>query len=58
MHFEQEEQHEEQVEEPQAKDIDMDHNDAPYLDLRDNHERQAYAILKHQNIGHTKAFIP
>ena len=36
----------------------MDHNDAPYLDLRDDHERQAYAILKHQNIGHTKAFIP
>jgi hypothetical protein len=31
-------------------------DDTPYLDLRDNCERQAYAILKHQDFSHTKAF--
>jgi hypothetical protein len=36
----------------------MDDDDAPYLDLRDNHERQAYTLLKHRSFCHTKAFDP
>jgi hypothetical protein len=35
-----------QPNEVQAEDMEMDDNDAPYLDLRDNRKRQAYAILK------------
>jgi hypothetical protein len=42
--------------EPQAEDMEIDDDDAPYLDLRDNCERQAYTILKRRNFGHTKAF--
>jgi hypothetical protein len=34
----------------------MDDDDAPYLDLRDDHEKQAYALLKRRDFGHTKAF--
>ena len=42
------EQVEEQVSEPQAEVMEMDDDDdAPYLDLRDDRERQAYAMLKH-----------
>ena len=37
---EQEEQVEEQAEELQAKDMELDEDDAPYLDLRDDRERQ------------------
>ena len=40
----------------QAKDMEIDDEDAPYLDLQDDRERQAYAMLKHQSFGHTKAF--
>jgi hypothetical protein len=54
---EQKEYTEEQAE-PQAKDMVMDDNDAPYLNLRDDCKRQAYAILKHRDFGHTKAFDP
>ena len=36
-----EEQVEEQAEEPQGKDMEIDEDDAPYLDLRDDRERQA-----------------
>ena len=36
----------------------MGDDDAPYLDLRDDHERQAYAMIKHWGFGHTKAFDP
>ena len=36
---EQEEQLEEQVAEPQAEDMEIDEDDAPYLNLRDDHER-------------------
>ena len=32
--------------------------DAPYLDLRDDRERQAYAMIKHRSFGHTRAFDP
>ncbi|RLM53007.1 hypothetical protein C2845_PMPSC029380 [Panicum miliaceum] len=49
------EEHEAQ-DEPQAEDMEMDDDDAPYLDLRDDRERQDYAILKKQSFGHTKAF--
>ena len=53
---EQEEQFEEQVEEPQAEDMKIDEDDAPYLDLRDDRESQAYAMIKHRSFGHTRAF--
>jgi len=56
MDYEQEEQFEEQAEEPQVKDMEMDDDDASYLDLRDNNKRQAYAILKRRSFGHTNAF--
>ena len=32
--------------------------DAPYLDLRDDRERQAYAMIKNRSFGHTRAFDP
>ena len=53
---EQEEQIEEQAEEPQAEDMKIDEDDAPYLDLQDNHERQTYAMIKNRSFGHTRAF--
>ena len=53
---EQEEQFEEQAAEPQAEDMEIDDEDVPYLDSRDNYECQAYAMLKHRSFGHTKAF--
>ena len=40
------EEHEEVQAEPQAKAMEIDEDDAPYLDLRDAHERQAYAMIK------------
>ena len=51
-----EEQHEEMQAEPQAGVIEIDAEDAPYLDLRDDHERQGYAILKNRSFVHTRAF--
>ena len=53
---EQEEQFEEQAAEPQAEDMEIDKHDALYLDLRDDHEHQAYAMIKNQSFGHTRAF--
>ena len=44
---EQEEQIEEQAEEPQAEDMEIYEDDAPYLNLRDDREHQAYAMIKH-----------
>ena len=38
MDYEEEEQYEEMQAEPQAKMIEIDAEDAPYLDLRDDHE--------------------
>jgi hypothetical protein len=38
--------------------MEMDDNDAPYLDLQDDYECQAYTILKCWDFGHTKAFDP
>ena len=55
---EQEEPMKEQAAKPQAEDMEIDDEDTPYLDLRDDRERQAYAILKLQSFGHTKAFDP
>ena len=34
----------------------IDEDDAPYLVLRNNRERQAYAMIKNQSFGHTRAF--
>ena len=45
MDYEQDKQVEEQTKEPQAEDMDMNDDDALDLDLRDDRERQAYAIL-------------
>ena len=44
---EQEEPMEEHTAELQAEDMEIDDEDAPYLDFRDDRERQAYAMLKH-----------
>ena len=55
---EQEEQIEEQAKEPQAEDMEIDEDDAPYLDLRDDREHQAYAMIKNRSFGHTRAFDP
>ena len=44
--------------EPQAEVIEIDAEDAPYLDLRDDRERQGYAILKNRSFVHTRAFDP
>ena len=61
MDYEQEE-HEEQYEEvqaePQAKAMEIDEDDTPYLDLHDARERQAYAIIKDRSFIHTRAFDP
>ena len=43
---EQEEQFEEQAAELQSEDMEIDEDDASYLDLRDDRERQAYAMIK------------
>ena len=53
---EQEEQFEEQAAEPQAEDMEIDEDGAPYLDLQDDRERQAYAMIKNRSFGHTIAF--
>ena len=53
---EHEEQMEEQGAEPQAEDMEIDDEDAPYLDLCDGSKHQAYAMLKRQSFGHTKVF--
>ena len=52
----QEEQFEEQAAEPQAEDMEIDEDDAPYLDLCDDREHQAYAMMKHRSFSHTRAF--
>ena len=56
MDYEQDEQ-EEQYEEVQAEAMEIDEDDAPYLDLRDARERQAYAIIKNRSFVHTRAFV-
>ena len=38
MYYEQDKQVEEQIEEPQAEDMEIDDDDAPYLDLLDDRE--------------------
>ena len=56
MDYEEEEQHEEMQAEPQAGVIEIDAEDAPYLDLRDDRERQGYAILKNRSFVHTQDY--
>ena len=55
---EQEEQFEEQAAEPQAEDMEIDEDDAPYLNLQDDCECQAYAMIKNRSFGHTRACDP
>ena len=38
--------------------MEIDEDDAAYLDLPDDRERQAYAMIKNQSFGHTRAFDP
>jgi hypothetical protein len=56
MDYEEEQEEQEEQAEPQAEDMEIDDYDAPYFDLQDNRERQAYTILKCRDFGHTKAF--
>ena len=58
MDYEEEEQHEEVQAERQAEAMEIDEDDAPYLDLRNDCERQGYAILKNRSFVHTRAFDP
>ena len=46
MDYEEEEQYEEMQAEPQAEAIEIDAEDAPYIDLQDDCEHQGYAILR------------
>ena len=46
MDYDEEEQYEEMQAELQAEIIEIDAEDAPYLDLQDDRERQGYAILR------------
>ena len=55
---EQEEQHKEVQAKPQAEAMKIDEDDAPYLNLRNTRERQAYAIIKDRSFVHTRAFDP
>ena len=48
----------EQAAKPQAEDMEIDDEDAPYLDLRSDRERQAYAMIKNRSFGHTRACDP
>ena len=52
------EEEQEQHDGVQAEAMEIDENDAPNLNLRDDHERQGYAILKNQSFAHTRAFDP
>ena len=54
----QEELFEEQAVDPQAEDMEIDEDDAPYLDLQYDRERHAYAMIKNRSFGHTRAFNP
>ena len=38
--------------------MEIDEDDASYLDLRDDRERQAYTMIKNRSFGHTRAFDP
>ena len=58
MDYEEEEQCEEMQAEPQAEAIEIDAEDAPYINLQDDRERQGYAILKNRSFVHTRAFDP
>ena len=61
MDYEQDEQDElmeEQAAKLQAEDMEIDDEDAPYLDLRSDRERQAYTMIKRRSFGHTRAFDP
>ena len=58
MDYEVEEQYEVMQAELQAEFIEIDAKDARYLDLRDDRERQGYAILKNRSFIHTRAFDP
>ena len=58
MYYKEEEHNEEVQAEPQAEAMEIDEDDAPYLDLRDDCEQQGYAILNNRSFVHTRAFDP
>ena len=45
--------YEEQPPQPQVEDMEIDAQNASYLDLRDDWEVQAYALLKNHVFQHT-----
>ena len=53
MDYEEEEQYKEMQAKSQAEIIEIDVEDTPYLNLRDDRERQGYAILKNRSFVHT-----
>ena len=38
--------------------MEIDEDDAPYLDLQDDRECQAYTMIKNRSFGHTRTFDP
>ena len=46
MDFDEEYEEQEEQAHPQAQDMEIDEQDVPYLELRTDRERQAYAMLK------------
>ena len=38
--------------------MEIDEDDAPYLDLQDDRKRQAYAMIKNWSFGQTRTFDP
>ena len=56
MYYKEEEHNEEVQAEPQAEAMEIDEDDAPYLDLCDACEHQAYAMVKDRSFVHTRAF--
>ena len=36
--------------------MEIDEDDAPYLNFQDDRECQAYAMIKNRSFGHTRAF--
>ena len=57
MEYDEEEEYV-QSEQAQPDDIKIDNEDAPYLDLRDDREWQAYSMLKDRVFQNTWQFDP
>ena len=59
MDYEEDQEHHEEMQaELKAEAMKIDEDDAPYLNLRRDHEWQGYAIPKNWSFIHTRAFDP